>query len=110
MPPALMVVPIAVAPPNSSSVPPLLTTVPLAIPPLSTIWVPPLPTVAHWWTAPPSPERYAHHLYEFLHRMDASSAERLVVQRPPREPQWAALNDRLERAAAAFSGTYDDAD
>jgi L-threonylcarbamoyladenylate synthase len=71
---------------------------------------PPLPTVAHWWTAPPAPERYAHHLYEFLHRMDASSAERLVVQRPPREPQWAALNDRLERAAAAFSGTYDDAD
>jgi L-threonylcarbamoyladenylate synthase len=71
---------------------------------------PPMPAVARWWITPPGPELYAHHLYEFLHRMDGSGAERLLVQRPPREPQWAALNDRLERAAAAFSGEFDDAD
>ncbi len=71
---------------------------------------PPLPSVVHWWIAPPAPEQYAHHLYEFLHRMDASGAERLLVQRPPRNPQWAALHDRLERAAAAFGGKFDDAD
>jgi L-threonylcarbamoyladenylate synthase len=71
---------------------------------------PPLPAVVHWWIAPPAPEQYARYLYEFLHRMDASSAERLLVQRPPRDPQWAALHDRLERAAAAFSGKFDDAD
>jgi L-threonylcarbamoyladenylate synthase len=71
---------------------------------------PPLPAVVHWWIAPPAPEQYARHLYEFLHRMDASGAERLLVQRPPREPQWAALHDRLERASAAFSGAFDDAD
>jgi L-threonylcarbamoyladenylate synthase len=69
-----------------------------------------LPGVARWWIAPAAPEPYAHDLYEFLHRMDASGAERLLVQRPPREPQWAALHDRLERAAAAFSGEFDDAD
>ena len=71
---------------------------------------PPLPAVVHWWIAPPAPEQYARYLYEFLHRMDASSAERLLVQRPPRDPQWAALHDRLERAAAAFSDKFDDAD
>jgi L-threonylcarbamoyladenylate synthase len=71
---------------------------------------PPLPAVVHWWIAPPAPEQYARHLYEFLHRMDASGAERLLVQRPPRDPQWAALHDRLERASAAFSGAFDDAD
>jgi L-threonylcarbamoyladenylate synthase len=71
---------------------------------------PPLTAVARWWIAPPAPEAYAHHLYEFLHRMDGSGAEILLVQRPPREPRWAALNDRLERAAAAFSGRFDDAD
>ena len=71
---------------------------------------PPLPAVTHWWIAPAAPEQYARHLYEFLHRMDASGAERLLVQRPPRDPQWAALHDRLERAAAAFSGAFDDAD
>ena len=71
---------------------------------------PPMPAVARWWITPPGPELYAHHLYEFLHRMDGSGAERLLVQRPPREPQWAALNDRLERAAAALSGEFDDAD
>ncbi len=71
---------------------------------------PPLPAVVHWWIAPPAPEQYARHLYEFLHRMDASGAERLLVQRPPREPQWAALHDRLERAGAEFSGAFDDAD
>ncbi|HEX4585752.1 MAG TPA: L-threonylcarbamoyladenylate synthase [Burkholderiaceae bacterium] len=71
---------------------------------------PPLPAVARWWIAPANPEAYAHDLYEFMHRMDASGAERLLVQRPPREPQWTALHDRLERAAAAFSGQFDDAD
>jgi L-threonylcarbamoyladenylate synthase len=71
----------------------------------------PLPAaVAHGWIAPATPEQYAHHLYEFLHQMDASGAERLLVQRPPQEPAWAALRDRLERAAAALDGAFDDAD
>ena len=71
---------------------------------------PPLPDVARWWIAPPAAGPYAQHLYEFLHRMDASGAERLLVQRPPREPAWEAVHDRLERAAAAFGGRFDDAD
>ena len=68
------------------------------------------PAVEHGWIAPVEPDQYAHHLYEFLHQMDASGAERLLVQRPPAQAQWAAVRDRLERAAAAFSGRFDDAD
>jgi L-threonylcarbamoyladenylate synthase len=71
---------------------------------------PPLPAVARWWIAPAAAGPYAQHLYEFLHRMDASGAERLLVQRPPRDAAWEAVHDRLERAAAAFSGRFDDAD
>jgi L-threonylcarbamoyladenylate synthase len=68
------------------------------------------PGVAHWWSAADAPGPYAHELYELLHRMDACGAERLLVQRPPRRPDWAALHDRLERAASSMVGGYDDAD
>ncbi|HEX4597341.1 MAG TPA: L-threonylcarbamoyladenylate synthase [Burkholderiaceae bacterium] len=68
------------------------------------------PVIEHEWIAPATPDRYAHHLYEFLHQMDASGAERLLVERPPAQPAWAAVHDRLERAAAALSGKFDDAD
>jgi L-threonylcarbamoyladenylate synthase len=71
---------------------------------------PALAQVAAWSSAPETPEPYARHLYEFLHRMDASCAEHLLVQRPPAGPKWAAVHDRLERAAASFSGRFDDAD
>jgi L-threonylcarbamoyladenylate synthase len=73
-------------------------------------WAPLPPALEHAWEAPATPEQYAHHLYEFLHQMDASGAERLLVQRPPREAVWAAVNDRLERAAAPPGGQFDDAD
>jgi L-threonylcarbamoyladenylate synthase len=69
-----------------------------------------LPAVQRAWIAPATPEQYAHHLYEFLHQMDASGAGRLLVQRPPRDPSWAALHDRLERAAASPGGQFEDAD
>jgi L-threonylcarbamoyladenylate synthase len=71
---------------------------------------PQLAAVARWWTAAPDAASYAHELYDVLHQMDASGAQRLLVQRPPAQAQWAAVRDRLERAAAAFSGRFDDAD
>jgi L-threonylcarbamoyladenylate synthase len=66
--------------------------------------------VALWLVAPDAPQPYALHLYEFLHAMDASGAERLLVQRPPRGEPWLALHDRLERSCAEFDGRFDDAD
>jgi L-threonylcarbamoyladenylate synthase len=38
-------------------------------------------------------------LYDALHRLDASGARRIVAQLPPDTPEWAAVRDRLTRAA-----------
>jgi L-threonylcarbamoyladenylate synthase len=43
---------------------------------------------------------FARVLYERLRRMDASGAARLLVVEPPRDESWAAVHDRLARAAA----------
>jgi len=67
-------------------------------------------SVALWLVAPAAAQTYALHLYEFLHAMDASGADRLLVQRPPGGEAWAALHDRLERSSAPLERRYDDAD
>lgn len=43
---------------------------------------------------------YAAVLYEALHRADAQGWDWIAVERPPLAPEWAAIHDRLERAAA----------
>jgi L-threonylcarbamoyladenylate synthase len=50
--------------------------------------------------APGSPGEYASQLYAALHEMDRVGADRLLVARVPDTPDWAAVADRLERAAA----------
>ncbi len=50
--------------------------------------------------APDSLEEYAHALYENLHRLDSAGAARILVEEPPQIASWAAVNDRLGRAAA----------
>jgi len=44
---------------------------------------------------------YAHHLYRWLHELDQSGAERILVARPPEGGDWTAVHDRLRRAAAS---------
>jgi L-threonylcarbamoyladenylate synthase len=61
---------------------------------------PPTANVTSWITAPADPVRYAHDLYANLRRLDASGAKRIVVEAPPAQPAWEAVNDRLARAAA----------
>ena len=58
-----------------------------------------------WIAAPEDPARYAHDLYANLRKLDASGAQRIVVEMPPSDAQWEAVNDRLARAAA---GSGDD--
>lgn len=53
-----------------------------------------------WIAAPADPVRYAHDLYANLRKLDASGAQRIIVEVPPNDAQWEAVNDRLERAAA----------
>jgi len=39
-------------------------------------------------------------LYDTLHHVDAQGYDWIAVERPPHTPEWAAIRDRLERAAA----------
>jgi L-threonylcarbamoyladenylate synthase len=50
-------------------------------------------------TMPADPDAYARELYAALHSFDDSSCELVLIERPPDSPEWAAITDRLERAA-----------
>lgn len=56
--------------------------------------------VALWLDAPEDALHYGAFLYEALHELDASGATRILIAEPPREPEWAAVDDRLGRATA----------
>ncbi|HXF65220.1 MAG TPA: Sua5 family C-terminal domain-containing protein, partial [Burkholderiales bacterium] len=53
-----------------------------------------------WLAAPGDAAGYAHALYANLRRLDEAGCDAIVVEKPPHEPEWAAVNDRLARAAA----------
>ncbi len=48
---------------------------------------------------------YGQQLYAALRQLDAGAARRIAVVRPPQDDAWAAVHDRLARAAVG-SGTY----
>ena len=68
---------------------------------------PPNATVVSWIAAPRNPAGYGRALYANLRKLDESAAKRIVVEAPPDEPAWEAVNDRLARAAAG-GGIEDD--
>lgn len=53
-----------------------------------------------WLQAPQDPARFAHDLYDNLRQLDAAGADLIVVEAIPGLPAWAAVADRLKRAAA----------
>lgn len=55
------------------------------------------------YQAPKKAPQYASKLYTMLRELDAQGYEAIYVQAPPRNASWEAVNDRLGRAAAAFS-------
>jgi len=55
---------------------------------------------SQWLEAAESPGAYAHDLYAFLRAMDAEAVDLILVEAPPRDAAWEAVNDRLGRAAA----------
>jgi L-threonylcarbamoyladenylate synthase len=59
---------------------------------------PGLQGVVVWHQAPDGAAAYAHALYASLRAMDQSGADILLVQAPPRAPEWMAIWDRLSRA------------
>ena len=46
------------------------------------------------------PANYAHNLYDILHEMDEWDIDEILVERLPDGEAWAAIRDRLSRAAA----------
>ena len=53
-----------------------------------------------WIAAPDDAARYAHDLYANLRMLDEAACNAILVEQPPLEPAWAAIQDRLMRAAA----------
>ncbi|MDN5843701.1 MAG: threonylcarbamoyl-AMP synthase [Alcaligenaceae bacterium] len=60
------------------------------------------PDRVDWVQVPDDPEAFAHRLYALLRELDAGAYALIALERPPRSPAWQAVNDRIDRAAAAF--------
>ena len=54
---------------------------------------------------PPDPVGYASALYAVLHALDDAGLDVIVVDEPPDADAWAAVNDRLRRAAETWNET-----
>jgi L-threonylcarbamoyladenylate synthase len=50
-------------------------------------------------TMPGDPAAYARRVYAALHALDDEGCAVVLVERPPAEPEWAGVRDRLERSA-----------
>ena len=61
-----------------------------------------------WIAAPAAPAGYAHDLYANLRQLDAAGCDVMLVEEPPLTMEWAAVRDRLGRAAAGASAEEDD--
>jgi len=53
-----------------------------------------------WIAAPADARGYAHELYSNLRTLDAAGCAAILVEQPPLATEWAAIQDRLMRAAA----------
>lgn len=61
-----------------------------------------------WRRMPAGPAAYARALYAALRELDAEGAGRILVEAVPTEDSWAAVADRLSRAAARGAPAADD--
>ncbi|MRR50923.1 MAG: threonylcarbamoyl-AMP synthase [Rhodocyclaceae bacterium] len=63
-----------------------------------------------WHRAPAQPAPFAQELYASLRRLDGLGLARIIIQQPPSDATWTAVNDRLRRAAAGAGMGDDEAD
>jgi L-threonylcarbamoyladenylate synthase len=56
--------------------------------------------VDYWLRMPKEPAAYAQKLYAALRELDSAGCERILIEAPPADDSWAAVRDRLRRAAA----------
>ncbi len=65
----------------------------------------PKTTPPAWWRrAAESPQTYARRFYALLRELDETDAAAIGVELPPDLPEWAALRDRIFRAAGLPAG------
>jgi L-threonylcarbamoyladenylate synthase len=57
--------------------------------------------VEHWLRMPRDPVAYASRLYAALRELDAAGCAEIFIESPPDLAEWAAVQDRLSRAAAS---------
>lgn len=57
---------------------------------------------AVWECAAAEPARYAQALYRLLRRLDAATLTLIIAELPPDSGEWAAVHDRLQRAAGDY--------
>jgi L-threonylcarbamoyladenylate synthase len=53
-----------------------------------------------WRRMPGEPHAYGQHLYAALRELDAAGCDEILIETPPDTPDWAAVRDRLHRAAS----------
>jgi len=58
------------------------------------------PAAISWLARPASADAVEHELYRVLRELDAGGADLILIESPPPGEAWAAVNDRLQRAAA----------
>jgi L-threonylcarbamoyladenylate synthase len=61
------------------------------------------PHAQHFQGMPRDPTSYAQQLYATLRRLDMMGYSAIAVQPVPTEAEWAAIADRLKRAAVTFA-------
>jgi L-threonylcarbamoyladenylate synthase len=62
--------------------------------------LPPQAGMPHVWRMlPVDPEGYAREIYAALRKLDGASVDLIVVEDVPQNSAWAAVADRLRRAA-----------
>ena len=55
-----------------------------------------------WTVSSSDPQVYARNLYALLRQLDKGGYARILMEQPPQDAAWQAVNDRIGRAAAAF--------
>ena len=55
--------------------------------------------VEYWIRMPREPRAFAQKLYAALRELDAAACETILIEMPPETADWAAVRDRLSRAA-----------
>lgn len=61
-----------------------------------------MPAHIHWHLCHSQPREYARDLYAMMRNIDSYGYSGIFLQEPPQNLDWLAVNDRLQRAAAAF--------